>query len=70
MHIVCGLLQGRHYIIESKIDSSADRDAVMDVLTDYPNHSAVFSSIQTSKVVARDEHTAEVLQVPMQLSQS
>ena len=62
-HHECTLLQGRHYVIESEIDSSADRDAVMDVLTDYPNHSSVFSSIQSSRVVARNDHEAEVLQV-------
>lgn len=62
-HLECNLLQGRHYVIESEIDSSADRDAVMDVLTDYPNHSSVFSSIQSSRVVARNDHEAEVLQV-------
>lgn len=35
----------------------------MDVLTDYPNHASVFSSIQSSRVIARNKHQAEVLQV-------
>ena len=57
------LLQGRHYVIESEIDSFAGRDAVMDVLTDYENHSSVFSSIQSSQVIDRTENEADVLQV-------
>jgi len=56
-------LQGRTYKIESNIDSSARKEVVLDVLTDYPNHSEVFSSINSSRVVARREHEAEVLQV-------
>ena len=56
-------LQGRTYKIESKIDSSARKEVVLDVLTDYPNHSEVFSSIHSSRVVVRREHEAEVLQV-------
>ena len=57
------ILQGRHYVIESEIDSFAGRDAVMDVLTDYENHSSVFSSIQSSQVIDRTENEADVLQV-------
>ena len=56
-------LQGRHYVIESEIDSFAGRDVVMDVLTDYDNHSSVFSSIQSSQVIDRSENEADVLQV-------
>lgn len=56
-------LQGRTYKIESNIDSSARKEVVLDVLTDYPNHSEVFSSINSSRVVVRREHEAEVLQV-------
>lgn len=57
------MLQGRTYKIESKINSCARKEAVLDVLTDYPNHSEVFSSIQSSQVVARSHNEAEVLQV-------
>lgn len=59
------VLQGRTYTIESEIDSFAKREAVLDVLTDYPNHSEVFSSIVSSQVVARRDSEAEVLQVQM-----
>lgn len=51
-------------MIESEIDSFAGREVVMDVLTDYDNHSSVFSSIQTSQVIDRSENEADVLQVP------
>ena len=61
-------MQGRTYTIESKIDSFAKKEAVLDVLTDYPNHSEIFSSISSSQVIARRDHEAEVLQVkPMLL---
>ena len=59
------MLQGRTYTIESEIDSSARKEAVLDVLTDYPSHSQVFSSIRSSKVVARRENEADVLQVTL-----
>ncbi|KAL0032262.1 hypothetical protein WJX79_001371 [Trebouxia sp. C0005] len=62
MHAVMTYRKGRTYKIESKIDSSARREVVFDVLTDYPNHSEVFSSINSSRVVVRREHEAEVLQ--------
>lgn len=62
MHAVMTYRKGRTYKIESNIDSSARKEVVLDVLTDYPNHSEVFSSINSSRVVSRREHEAEVLQ--------
>ena len=55
--------QGRTYTIESNIDSSAEGETVLDVLTDYPSHPEVFSSIHSSRVVTRDENEAHILQV-------
>lgn len=62
MHAVMTYRKGRTYTIESKIDSFAKKEAVLDVLTDYPNHSEIFSSISSSQVIARRDHEAEVLQ--------
>lgn len=59
----CLCSQGRTYTIESNIDSTARKEAVLDVLTDYSSHPDVFSSIHSSRVVTRDENEAHVLQV-------
>lgn len=62
MHAVMTFRKGRTYKIESKINSCARKEAVLDVLTDYPSHSEVFSSIQSSQVVARSHNEADILQ--------
>ena len=63
MQLYQSYLQGRTYTIESNIDSSAKKETVLDVLTDYPSHPEVFSSIHSSRVITRDENEAHVLQV-------
>ncbi|KAL3157099.1 hypothetical protein ABBQ38_001345 [Trebouxia sp. C0009 RCD-2024] len=62
MHAVMTFRKGRTYTIESNIDSTAKKEAVLDVLTDYPSHPDVFSSIHSSRVVTRDQNEAHVLQ--------
>lgn len=49
--------------IESKIECSAKRENVLDVLTDYPSHPEIFSSIVSSEIVAQRDHETDVLQV-------
>ena len=56
-------MQGRTYTIESKINCFAKKDTVLDVLTDYPSHPSIFSSIVSSEVIARRQDESDVLQV-------
>lgn len=62
MHAVMTYRKGRTYTIESKINCFAKKDTVLDVLTDYPSHPKIFSSIVSSEVIASRQDETDVLQ--------